>query len=42
MTYILWMGYQMAGRDINQKRKKHIKSLVVVPDDSGRWFADYL
>lgn len=27
----------MAGREINQKRKKHMKSLVVVPDDAGRW-----
>ena len=29
----------MAGREINQNRKKHIKSLVVVPEDAGRWFA---
>ena len=35
-TYILWIGNQMAGRDINQKRKKHMKSLVVVPEDAGR------
>jgi hypothetical protein len=30
----------MAGREINQKRKKHIKSLVVVPEEAGRWFAN--
>ena len=35
-SYILWMGNQMAGRDINQNKKKHMKSLVVVPEDSGR------
>ena len=29
----------MAGSEINQKRKKHMKSLVVVPDDSGRLLA---
>jgi len=34
--YILWIGNQMAGREINQKRKKHMKSLVVVPEDAGR------
>jgi len=33
---ILWIGNQIAGREMSQKRKKHIKSLVVVPDDSGR------
>ena len=30
----------MAGREINQKRKKHRKSRVVVPEDEGRWFAE--
>lgn len=29
----------MAGREISQKRKKHIKSRVVMPADSGREFA---
>jgi hypothetical protein len=33
------MGNQIAGREINQNRKKHKKSLVVVPDEAGRWFA---
>ena len=35
-THILWMGNHMAGRDMSQKRKKHMKSFVVVPEDSGR------
>lgn len=35
----MWMGNQMAGSDMSQKRKKHIKSRVVVPEDAGRWFA---
>lgn len=35
-TYILWIGNQIAGREINQNRKKHMKSFVVVPDDTGR------
>ena len=34
--YILWMGNQMAGREMSQNRKKHMKSLVVVPEDAGR------
>lgn len=38
-TYILWIGNQMAGSEISQKRKKHMKSFVSVPDDAGRWFA---
>ena len=29
----------MAGREISQKRKKQMKSLVVVPDDAGIEFA---
>jgi hypothetical protein len=29
----------MAGSEISQNRKKHMKSLVVVPDEAGRWFA---
>lgn len=37
-TCILWIGNQIAGSEINQKRKKHIKSRVVVPEDAGRWF----
>ena len=40
MTHILWMGNQMAGREMSQKRKKHIKSFVVVPEDAGKWLAD--
>ena len=40
LSYISCMGNQIAGRDISQKRKKHIKSRVVVPDDAGRWFAE--
>ena len=40
ITHILWMGNQMAGREMSQKRKKHIKSFVVVPEDAGRWLAD--
>ena len=39
-SYILWMGNQMAGREMSQKRKKAIKSFVVVPEDSGKWLAD--
>ena len=35
-THILWMGNHIAGREMSQKRKKHMKSRVVVPDDSGR------
>lgn len=31
----------MAGSEINQKRKKHMKSRVVVPDEAGKWFAVY-
>lgn len=38
-TYILWMGNQMAGREISQKRKKHMKSRVDIPADSGKLFA---
>jgi hypothetical protein len=38
-AYILWIGNQIAGNEISQKRKKHIKSFVSVPDDAGRWFA---
>jgi hypothetical protein len=33
------MGNQIAGREMNQKRKKHIKSLVLIPALSGRPFA---
>ena len=33
---ILWMGNQMAGREMSQKRKKDMKSLVVVPEEGGR------
>lgn len=29
----------MAGREMSQNKKKHMKSRVVVPDDSGRRFA---
>jgi hypothetical protein len=29
------MGNQMAGREINQKRKKHMKSLVSIPALAG-------
>ena len=36
MTHILWMGNQMAGREMSQKRKKHRKSFVVVPEDAGK------
>ena len=38
-THILWMGNQIAGSEMSQNRKKHIKSFVVVPDDAGRWLA---
>lgn len=38
-TYILSMGNQIAGNEMSQKRKKHMKSRVVVPDDSGIEFA---
>lgn len=34
-TYILWIGNHIAGKEIKQNRKKHIKSLVVVPDEAG-------
>ena len=34
------MGIQMAGKEINQKRKKHMKSRVFVPDDAGIEFAE--
>ena len=33
------MGNQIAGREMSQKRKKHMKSRVLVPDDSGMEFA---
>ena len=33
------MGNQIAGSEMSQNRKKHIKSFVVVPDDAGRWLA---
>lgn len=36
---ILWIGNQIAGREMSQKRKKHMKSRVVVPEDAGRWLA---
>ena len=36
----LWMGIQMAGKEISQKRKKHMKSRVFVPDDAGIEFAE--
>ena len=35
-THILWIGNQMAGSEMSQKRKKHMKSLVVVPEDAGK------
>lgn len=38
-TYIWWIGNQMAGNEISQNKKNAIKSLVVVPDDSGRRLA---
>jgi len=38
-TYILWMGNQIAGSEMNQKRKKHIKSRVLIPALSGRRLA---
>lgn len=38
-TYILWIGNQIAGREISQKRKKQKRSLVVVPNDAGIEFA---
>jgi hypothetical protein len=39
-AYILWIGNQIAGSEINQKRKKHMKSRVFVPEDSGIEFAE--
>ena len=30
----------MAGKEISQKRKKHMKSRVFVPDDAGIEFAE--
>jgi hypothetical protein len=30
----------MAGSEMSQKRKKHIKSRVVIPALAGRWFAE--
>ena len=30
----------MAGSDISQKRKKHMKSLVFIPEEAGMLFAD--
>ena len=38
-THILWMGNQIAGSEMSQNKKKHIKSFVVVPDEAGRWLA---
>lgn len=29
----------MAGKEMSQKRKKHMKSRVFVPEDSGKWLA---
>jgi hypothetical protein len=37
---ILCMGNHIAGSEISQKRKNVVKSLVVIPADSGRWFAE--
>ena len=39
-AHILCIGNQIAGREMSQNRKKHIKSRVVVPDEAGRWFAE--
>lgn len=36
------MGIQMAGSDMSQKRKKHMKSRVFVPDEAGIELADGL
>lgn len=41
-AHILWMGNQIAGREMSQKRKKHMKSFVSVPEDAGKWFANPL
>ena len=38
-AYILWMGNQMAGREMSQKRKKHIKSRVFIPAEGDSPFA---
>lgn len=38
----LWRGIQIAGSEMSQKMKKHIKSRVFVPDDAGRWFAGWI
>lgn len=35
----LWRGSQMAGSEMSQNMKKHMKSRVVVPEDAGKWFA---
>ena len=35
----LCSGIQIAGSEMSQKMKKHMKSRVVVPEDAGRWFA---
>ena len=38
-TYILCTGNQMSGSEMSQKRKKHRKSRVFVPEDAGIEFA---
>ena len=40
--HIWCIGNQMAGREMSQNKKKHMKSRVVVPDDAGIWFATAL
>lgn len=35
-AHILWIGNHIAGREMSQKRKKHMKSRVVIPAEAGR------
>ena len=38
-AHMEWIGNQIKGREMSQKRKKHIKSRVVVPEDAGNELA---
>lgn len=38
-TDMEWTGNHIKGSEMSQKRKKHIKSRVLVPEDAGIEFA---
>jgi hypothetical protein len=37
--HIWWIGNQIAGKEIKENKKKHIKSAVSIPADDGSEFA---